>query len=293
MMNLHATNSRLWCLRSLVRLMAYRIQLQWHSGLKTTLTILQAIDGQGTFHGMGLIAVSVPRQGNFATPEQPVKRLSSKLPVGLSALVADRGIPILSYDRPGRCGLQNVTMTEISELKRLVQVTLPPLAHLDTLWHLKWFFMDTSNLRPNWVGYMQTTCTGAPSVAGVVKMLPVIDMKPTDSSCIYSTLCFVIHQAKQLNIPCHHIWPTTLVESSWDIESSRFGHRQSSRWFSRHEELFGSHWNSNVVLWPPYGIGQAIIFCPVVSFFFLSFFPRLISVAADRMSTILPHMVWP
>jgi len=27
--------------------------------------------------------------------------------------------------------------------------------------------------------------------------------------------------------------------------------------------------------------------------FFLSFFPRLISAAADRMSTILPHMVWP
>jgi len=160
---------------------------------------LQTTDGQGTFHGMGLIAVSVPLQGNFAIQEQPVKRLSSKLPV--SALVADRGIPILSYDRPGRCGLQNVTMTEISELKRLVQVTLPLLAHLDTLWHLKWFFKHISNLWPNWVGYMQTTCTGAQSVASVMKMLPVIDMKPTDSSCIYSTLCFVVHQAKQLNIP--------------------------------------------------------------------------------------------
>ena len=31
-----------------------------------------------------------------------------------------------------------------------------------------------------------------------------------------------------------------------------------------------------------------------LSFFLLSFFfPRLISAAADRMSTILPHMVWP
>jgi len=44
-------------------------------------------------------------------------------------------------------------------------------------------------------------------------------------------------------------------------------------------------------LWPPYGIGQAIIFLPCG--FFLSFFPGLISAAADRMSTILPHMVWP
>jgi len=31
----------------------------------------------------------------------------------------------------------------------------------------------------------------------------------------------------------------------------------------------------------------------VVSFFLSSFFPHLISLAADWMSTILPHMVWP
>jgi len=35
-----------------------------------------------------------------------------------------------------------------------------------------------------------------------------------------------------------------------------------------------------------------IIFVMSVSFFFL-FFPRLISAAADWMSAILPHMVWP
>ena len=49
-------------------------------------------------------------------------------------------------------------------------------------------------------------------------------------------------------------------------------------------------------LWPPYVIGQAIIFLPCGFFFYLlSFFPRLISDVADWMSTIglLPHMVWP
>ena len=35
-------------------------------------------------------------------------------------------------------------------------------------------------------------------------------------------------------------------------------------------------------------------FCPVSSFFFLSFvFPRLISAVAEWMSTILRHMMWP
>ena len=41
-------------------------------------------------------------------------------------------------------------------------------------------------------------------------------------------------------------------------------------------------------LWPPYGIGQAVIFCPVVSFFFLvlTFFPCLISAVADWMALV-------
>jgi len=48
------------------------------------------------------------------------------------------------------------------------------------------------------------------------------------------------------------------------------------------------------LLWPPYVIGQAIIFLPCGFFFYLlSFFPRLFSAVADWMSTILAHMVWP
>ena len=50
-------------------------------------------------------------------------------------------------------------------------------------------------------------------------------------------------------------------------------------------------------LWSPYGIGRPYIFsCCGLFFFLLSFFlffPRLISAAADWMSAILPHVVWP
>jgi len=59
---------------------------------------------------------------------------------------------------------------------------------------------------------------------------------------------------------------------------SRCGHYIFALWF-----LLSSS------LWPPYGIGQAIIFFAVVSFFFF-LFPRLISAVGDWMSTILPHM---
>ena len=47
-----------------------------------------------------------------------------------------------------------------------------------------------------------------------------------------------------------------------------------------------------LLLWPPYGIGQAIIFS-FCGFFLSSFFPRLISPVAEWMSTVLLHMVWP
>ena len=40
-------------------------------------------------------------------------------------------------------------------------------------------------------------------------------------------------------------------------------------------------------LWPPYVIGRPLHFCPVVSFFYLLRFPRLILAAAGWMSTIL------
>jgi len=46
------------------------------------------------------------------------------------------------------------------------------------------------------------------------------------------------------------------------------------------------------LLWPPDGMGQAIIFLSCGFFYLLSFFPRLFSAIADWMSTILPHMVW-
>jgi len=38
---------------------------------------------------------------------------------------------------------------------------------------------------------------------------------------------------------------------------------------------------------------EFLYFHPVVCSIFLSFFPRLSSAAADWMSAILPHMVWP
>ena len=63
--------------------------------------------------------------------------------------------------------------------------------------------------------------------------------------------------------------------------------------YRNHSNLFCQMISS---LWPLYVIGQAIIFLPCGFFLLiLSFylFPRLISAAADWMSTILLQMEWP
>ena len=52
----------------------------------------------------------------------------------------------------------------------------------------------------------------------VVHMIPIIDLDPTDMSCIYSTLLFVIKQAEELNIRL-----TIMAESHGDCESPRLG----------------------------------------------------------------------
>jgi len=66
--------------------------------------------------------------------------------------------------------------------------------------------------------------------------------------------------------------------------------RAASRWALAH-----------IIVIAGYGIGQAIIFLPcgfvllllLLLLLRLSFFPRIISAAADWMSTILLHLVWP
>ena len=37
-----------------------------------------------------------------------------------------------------------------------------------------------------------------------IQFLPIIDLKPTDENCIYSTLLFIIEQAKKVSVdvPC-------------------------------------------------------------------------------------------
>ena len=70
---------------------------------------------------------------------------------------------------------------------------------------------------------------------------------------------------------------------------------QSNPWIMEFAVLYMQHYLYKIwcsLLWPPCLADADIIFLSC-GFFYLLFFPRLISAAADWMSTILPHMVCP
>jgi len=77
------------------------------------------------------------------------------------------------------------------------------------------------------------------------------------------------------------------------------------RWVSAHILVMVALWNGKdhyililwfllmVALWNRADHYIFMLWFALSSFFFFLFFPRLISAAADWMSAILPHMVWP
>jgi len=89
------------------------------------------------------------------------------------------------------------------------------------------------------------------------------------------------------------VWGTPANFNGFRVLASLL-HRRRSREVSQiFARWLAVSWAGTLYLWSPYVIGQTIIFLGC-NFYLLSFFfPRLISVATDWMSTILLHMAWP
>ena len=156
---------------------------------------VRTLDGHDTFHGLGVISVSTSLTDQATRCEAPVRRLK-RLPS--AAVTVNRSIPIQHFTGDVKQSLASVTMKPVCHLKQ--PVVLPPIWTASLVWHVTWFFSKPDIPRPNWSGYMQTVSDGDHSKPAVVDMKPLIDIKPTDNSCIYSTLVFACEQAQQLNV---------------------------------------------------------------------------------------------
>lgn len=104
----------------------------------------------------------------------------------------------MSYDFPEKRGLDSIVFGSYNEM--IASFVRTVSIDVDRLWHAAGLFMTSESPRPNWNGFMQDISKGSHPPKSNITMLPIIDLNPTDESCIYSTLLFVIEQSNKLNI---------------------------------------------------------------------------------------------
>ena len=109
--------------------------------------------------------------------EKSIKRLDLQK---VAYVTANKGIPIEQYIKVNYDILSKKVFCDVKELKFDLRMTLEK--KVDLLWEMAFSFSDVT--RPNWSGFMQTYRKGS---------------YPGKSTCIYSTLLFVINQAVEIS----------------------------------------------------------------------------------------------
>ena len=83
----------------------------------------------------------------------------------------------------------------------------------DVIWYSGWIFSSEIHTRPSWSGFMQQSVFKAEVEfqQSDVLLLPIIDLPPTDLTCIYSTLPFIKDQENEYLEAMCDIRPTVVV----------------------------------------------------------------------------------
>ena len=153
---------------------------------------VKTIDGKGSLHGMGIVLSTTGGVSQGPLPQIPRQKR-----VNANEVVKNKSIPLLDYLPSDRNSISNLKLLKLKELQ--APVDLIPDTYTDLLWHAK-YFHRTDVPRPAWNGYMQDISKGTFPGQSVINMLPIIDLDPTNMTCIFSTLLFITEQATKLGI---------------------------------------------------------------------------------------------
>jgi hypothetical protein len=155
---------------------------------------IRTIDGNNTFHGMGMIATVMP--GTTITRTIPRLNVTSEDITGV-----------------GHVNIENF-MPETNTFQSLIYKQLQNrdtedlTAYGDMLWDVSW---SLKSHRPSYLGTMQMVHRGDHPGESSVMFLPMIDMNPGDLTCIHSTLLYVSSHAK-----CYGVTPiVTFDQPLW------------------------------------------------------------------------------
>ena len=165
---------------------------------------IRTLDGNNTFHGMGMIATVTPGV-----------RSSIRIPrtkVSLSDLTSVGRVPI-QFHKGESAGMSAIMYEKLYRMK-----AQDSTASLDVLWKSSILFRYS---RPSWSGMMQFVQKGAHPGMSSVMFLPMIDMNPSDATCIYSTLKFLAEHAR-----CHNAKPVITFDQPLWWKASRIIHTE-------------------------------------------------------------------
>ena len=116
---------------------------------------IRTLDGLGTFHGMGIIAISTPFPGNSVLKERD--KISQGKDITSEVSVNNKVIAMHNYMHPVKFALSS---KEIKPLIKLQSPVILPSNDIGNLRQASWYFRNSSNYRPNWSGYMQNISKG-------------------------------------------------------------------------------------------------------------------------------------
>ncbi|KAK3092092.1 hypothetical protein FSP39_025112 [Pinctada imbricata] len=136
------------------------------------------VDGHGTFHGMGII-------GSF-TPGSKFNRVIPRNDLSKESILEAGTIDVLFYKRP---------QTKEQHFIKLREMDVDDdfwFAYLlcNVLWPLR-------TPRISWSGFMQMFRSGQYPGKSSTVFFPMIDLPPSDMTCIFSTLHFVCKEASK------------------------------------------------------------------------------------------------
>lgn len=148
---------------------------------------IRTLDGNNTFHGMGMIAA--------VTPRIKIQPIVSRYKVNENSIKNIAHVTIQDY-RSARNLLEDITFQNLED-------TVANIRTIDILWQLSWSFLEKDN--SNWSGMMQTMYNNSnlqhPGKTSI-SFLPIINLAPSNMTCILSTLLYLNKIAQDQKVPC-------------------------------------------------------------------------------------------
>lgn len=139
------------------------------------------IAGKDTYHGMGLMCAATPSVATTGAVIRNSEYFKTK----------PTSTAVTRCRRLGKVG----DMLNYKAISTIVHDDIRE--HLDTLWKISFPYRHK---RPAWSGFMQMTTRGCHLGKASFQFLPMIDLEPTNMSCIFTTLMFVNDQCTKYNI---------------------------------------------------------------------------------------------